>query len=196
MRQPTANSSLATLVSSLLLACAGAPDATAPAEPAPPSLGAERVVVVNAFQMGGDPSNPLALQVAFDADLTAQDICTGNFSPDQNQGSGQAILTPSGGLLQHSSGREVDLVLYQFGEGPVTGPCDLVGAPVLGIGTGKFTFPFVVAPGGTIVAHVTVQGTVALLSGGHVRVLGTARVTVLPDGTLLFDEERVVLTPL
>jgi hypothetical protein len=28
------------------------------------------------------------------------------------------------------------------------------------------------------------------------RVRATARVTILPDGTLLFDEEWVVLTPL
>jgi hypothetical protein len=172
---------------------------TSPAEPATitaPSLRAERVEVVNGFQMGGDPSNPLALQVAFDADLTAEDICAGNFTGDQNQGFGYAILTPSGGLLQHTSGRDVDLVLYQFGGGPVTGPCDLVGAPVLGTGTGKFTFPFLVTPGGAVVAHVTVQGIVDLISGGQARVLGTARVTVLPDGTLLFDEERINLTPL
>jgi hypothetical protein len=151
---------------------------------------------VNAFQMGGDPSNPLALGVALDADVTAEDICAGNFTGDQNQGFGQAIFTPSGGLLQHTSGRDVDLVLYQFGGGPVTGPCDLVGALVLGIGTGKFTFPFLVTPGGAVVAHVTVQGIVDLVSGGQARVLGTARVTILPDGTLLFDEERVRLTPL
>lgn len=39
-------------------------------------------------------------------------------------------------------------------------------------------------------------GIVDLLDGGQARVLGTARVTVLPDGTLLLDEERVKLTPL
>lgn len=32
--------------------------------------------------------------------------------------------------------------------------------------------------------------------GGQARVLATAQVTILPDGTLLFDEERVRLTPL
>jgi hypothetical protein len=31
---------------------------------------------------------------------------------------------------------------------------------------------------------------------GQARVLGTARVTILPEGRLLFDEERVRLTPL
>jgi len=180
--------------SSLALGCA---DQQSPADDSPtPSLRAERVDVVNGFQMGGDPSNPLALQVALDADVTAEDICAGNFTGDQNQGFGQAIFTPSGGLLQHTSGRDVDLVLYQFGGGPVTGPCDLVGAPVLGIGTGKFTFPGLATPGGAVVAHVTVQGIVDLVRGGQARVLGTARVTILPDGTLLFDEERVRLTPL
>ena len=44
--------------------------------------------------------------------------------------------------------------------------------------------------------HATVQGIVDLVSGGQARVFGTARVTILPDGTLLFDDERVRLTPL
>jgi hypothetical protein len=185
---------MAALAGALVLGCA---DQQSPTDDSPaPSLRAERVEVVNAFQMGGDPSNPLALQVAFDADVTAEDICAGNFTGDQNQGFGHAIFTPSGGLLQHTSGRDVDLVLYQFGGGPVTDGCQLVGAPVLGTGTGKFTFPFEVTPGGAVVAHVTVQGIVDLVSGGQARVLGTARVTILPDGTLLFDEERVRLTPL
>jgi hypothetical protein len=83
-----------------------------------------------------------------------------------------------------------------YGEGPVSGPCDLVGAPVLGIGTGKFTFPFHFTPGGAIVAHVTVQGMVELVSGGQARVFGTARVLILPDGTFKFDEERVRLKPM
>jgi hypothetical protein len=35
-----------------------------------------------------------------------------------------------------------------------------------------------------------------LVRGGQARVHATAQVTVLPDGTVLFNEERVRLTPL
>jgi len=73
----------------------------------------------------------------------------------------------------------------------------LAGAPIIATGTGKATFEALAPrPGAALVAHVTVQGVVDLVSGGQARVLGTARVTVLPDGTLLFDEERVTLTPI
>jgi hypothetical protein len=41
-----------------------------------------------------------------------------------------------------------------------------------------------------------VHGIITLVSGGQARVLATAEVTVLPDGAVLFDEERVRLTPL
>jgi hypothetical protein len=185
---------MAALAGALVLGCA---DQQSPTDDSPaPSLRAERVDIVNAFQMGGDPSNPLALGVALDADVTAEDICAGNFTPDQNQGFGQGIFTPSGGVHIHTSGRDVNLVLYQFGGGPVSGPCDLVGSPILGTGTGKFTYSLQVSGPGAVTSHVTVQGTIDLVSGGQARVLGTARVTILPGGTLLFDEERVRLTPL
>jgi hypothetical protein len=41
-----------------------------------------------------------------------------------------------------------------------------------------------------------VQGIIDLVSGGQARVLATAQVTILPDGTLLFDKEQVRVTPL
>jgi hypothetical protein len=37
---------------------------------------------------------------------------------------------------------------------------------------------------------------VELVGGGQARVFGTARVNIKADGTLLFDEERVPLTPI
>ena len=57
-------------------------------------------------------------------------------------------------------------------------------------------FSLQVSGPGAVTNHVTAQGTIDLVSGGQARVLGTGRVTILPDGTLLFDEERVSLTPL
>ena len=186
--------SVTSLAGALVVGCA---DQQSPTDSSPPPLlRAEHVEIVDAFSMGGDPDSPFALQVAFDADITADDICANNFTGEQEQGSGKGVITPSGGLLQHTSGRDVNIVLYQFGGGPVTGPCDLVGAPILGTGTGKYIFPLHFTPSGGLVAHVTVQGTVDLVSGGQARVLGTARVVILPDGTFKFDEERVKVTPL
>ena len=93
-------------------------------------------------------------------------------------------------------GRDVNLVVYEFGAGPVTDACQLVGAPVVGTGTGDFNYTVLATAGGAVALHVTAQGTIDLVSGGQARVFATARITVLPDGTLLFDEERVRLTPL
>ena len=95
------------------------------------------------------------------------------------------------------SGKSIYLVVLEFGGGPVTDVCQLNDAPIIATGTGKATFEALAPkPGAAFAAHVTVQGIVDLVSGGQARVLGTARVTVLPDGTLLFDEERVTLTPI
>jgi hypothetical protein len=80
--------------------------------------------------------------------------------------------------------------------GPSPTPAKWSGAPVVGTGTGNFNYTVLATGPGAFTVHVTVQGTVDLVSGGQARVFGTARVTVLPDGTLLFDEERVRLTPI
>ena len=87
--------------------------------------------------------------------------------------------------------------MYQFGGGLVTDICQqLVGAPIVGTGTGQFTNLLQSAgPGGTIF-HITVQGTIDLATGGQARLFGTSRITILADGTQLFDEERISLTPL
>jgi hypothetical protein len=182
------------LAGALALGCGEQQSATAPVAPPATSLRAERTPFFVGFWMGGDPSSPLALLAGFDAGVTAEDLCA---DPERGvEGAGQAILTAPGGFLAHASGRDVNLIVYQFAEGPVASPCQLVGAPVLGIGTGKFTFILLdTGPGGTVI-HVTVQGTIDLVGGGQARLLATVRVTILPDGTLLFDEERVRLTPL
>ena len=67
---------------------------------------------------------------------------------------------------------------------------------IVGTGAGKFTFNASDGARGARVTHVTVHGTIDLVSGGQARVWATARVTFRPDGTLLFDVERVKLTPL
>jgi len=179
----------------LMLGCGDPPRVTAPDDPPAPSLGAQRFVFVNAFLMGGDPSNPLVLQAGYDAGVTPADICADPFNQNFN-GVGQIVITPPGGGLVHTSGRDVNLVVYAFGAGPVADACQVVGAPVVGSGTGKFSFVAADPNPGALAVSVTVQGIVDLVSGGQARVLGTARITVLGDGTVLFDEERVTLTPL
>lgn len=187
----------AALAGALTLGCADQQSPTDLAtDPLTPSLRAERVPVFSPVLLGGDPSNPLAVQAGYEARFAAQDICpdTGEHVDPNSQG--QAIFTPAGGVHVSVSARDVHLVVYEFGEGIVTDICQLVGAPVLGTGSGKYSTQLNVSGPGAIVLHITVQGIIDLVSGGQARVLATAQVTILPDGTLLFDEERVKLTPL
>jgi hypothetical protein len=184
----------AALAGALTLGCGDSPRMTGPADPTAPSPRVERFGHLDAFVFGGDPTNPLALQIGFDAGVTVEDICTG--SPGLPNGLGQLILTPPGGALLHGSGQDVNLVVYEFGGGPVTDPCQVVGAPVVGSGTGNFTYNILTLSNGAFVAHITAHGIIDLTSGGQARVLGTARVLILPDGTLKFDVEQVRLTPL
>ena len=186
----------AALAGALTLGCSDQPRPTEPVDPFAPSFRAERFINFSNLFMGGDPSNPLALMVGFDPGTTPEDVCDDPFGQGQNL-IGQVIFLPQGGVQLRVSGKDINLVVLEFGEGPVAGQCDLVGAPMIATGTGKATFESLAPkPGAALVAHVTVQGVVDLVSGGQARVFGTARVTILPDGTLLFDVERVRLTPL
>ena len=187
------------LAGALALGCTDQQSPMAPAaDPSSPSARAERFPAFAALQMGGDPSNPLALQAGYLPGVTAEDICADPFQGvDTEAQTGQDVFTQPGGFHERVSGRDVHLVLYQFGGGPVVEQCQLVGAPVLGTGTGNFSWNLNVGrSGGRVVIHLTIHGTIDLVSGGQARVLGTARVLILPDGTLFFDEERVRLTPL
>jgi hypothetical protein len=187
--------STAVLASALIVAC-DSPRPTAPSDSYEPSMGAQRFVNVSALVMGGDPSNPLAMMVGFDAGATPDDVCANPVGQGLNL-IGQIILLPQGGVQLRVSGKDINLVVFEFGGGPVTDVCQLAGLLPIATGTGKATFEALAPkPGAAFVAHVTVQGIVTLNEGGQARVLGTARVTVLPNGTLLFDEERVRLTPI
>jgi len=183
----------AMLAGSLVLGCGDQP--AEPASALQPSLRTEHFTHFNAFQMGGDPSNPLALQAGFDAGTTAEDVCEDPFGHGQT-GEGPIIFTPHEGFHTHTSDRDANLVVYAYGEGPVSQQCQLVGAPVVATGTGKFTYKESFSGRGAYVVHITVQGTVDLVDGGQARLWANARVTILPDGSLLLDEERVRLTPL
>lgn len=184
----------AALTAAFAIGCADQQSPTA-ADQAAPSFGAQHLPAFTGLLLGGDPSNPLAIRAGYEPGRTAADVCA-----DPSQGieteaqNGKDVFTPHGGFHEQIHARDVSLVLYAFGAGPVTDPCQLVGAPVLGTGTGDFTWNINVGkPGGVFVVHVTVHGTIDLVGGGQARVLGTARVQVRPDGTVHFDDERVKL---
>jgi hypothetical protein len=181
----------------LALGCDDHQAPTAPVDPAAPSFRAERLPAFNTFELGGFPSNPLAVLGGYEAGVTAEDVCANPGDRILFEGQkGQDVFTPPGGFHEHVSAVDVNLVVYEFAEGPISGPCQLPGAPVVGTGTGKFTENTQFLSSGTVVIHFTVHGTIDLVSGGQARLFATARVVIRPDGTLQFDEERVILTPL
>jgi len=185
------------LAGALILGCADQQTPTGlVADPLVPSSRVERVPVFSPVLLGGDPGNPLAVQAGYQAGFTAEDICPDNGEHVDPNAQGQGMFTPPGGVVVDVSARDVNLVVYQFGGGVVTDICQLVAAPVLGTGSGNYSTQLIVSGPGATILHVTAQGIIDLVSGGQARVLATAQVTILPDGTLLLDKERVRLTPL
>jgi hypothetical protein len=172
---------------------------TAPADPPAPSLSALRFRPAAAFFIiGADANTSLVVQAGWEPGITAVDLCADFTGGIQDAGQkGQIVFTPPGGAHLQVSATDANIVVYQFGGGLVTDICQqLVGAPIIGTGTGQFTDLLQSAgPGGTIF-HITVKGIIDLTAGGQARLFGTSRITILADGTQLFDEERISLTPL
>jgi len=190
----------ATLVSTLALGCSD--QQQPPTDPADdergPSLSAEHVKDAPVyFFMGGEPSNPFVLLAGLPPGGTAADLCNGSVAPgDIGDLRGQFILTPPGGSLYHEQGRNANFVVYEYGGGIVTDPCQFAQSPILGTGTGDFTFNFMDTGPGALVAHVTARGVIDLAGGGHARVFALVRLVVRPDDPLIFDEEQVRLKSL
>jgi hypothetical protein len=183
-----------TLAVAIALGCADRQSPTAPSGLGAPAYRAEKINTLNGFLLGGDPANPLVLQAGAEPGVTAADLCA---DPGQTStGVGKAILTPPGGFHENVRGRDVSFVVYSYGGGIVTGPCSVVGAPIVGTGTGDFSYMTEVSGRGVLVIHVTARGTIDLVGGGQARVYATALVTVRPDGSLVHDVERVKLDPL
>ena len=107
-----------------------------------------------------------------------------------------AILLGCGKAASPSAPADAPAPSFRAEHFIVANACAFAGAPLVGTGTGKFTFNVQDSGPGALVIHATVQGIVDLVAGGQARVFATARVTVLPDATLLFDDEVVRLTPL
>jgi hypothetical protein len=182
-------------IAALALACADQQSPTAPADQGTPAHRAEKINTLNGFLLGGDPANPLVLQAGVEPGVTAADLCADPLG-HLPTGVGKAILTPPGGFHENVRGRDVSFVVYSYGGGIVTGPCQVVGAPIVGTGTGDFSYLTEESGRGVLVIHVTARGTIDLVSGGQARVHATALVTVRPDGSLVHDVERVRLDPL
>jgi hypothetical protein len=189
--------SAAVLAGALALGCADQPLPPTAADPADPSLGAVRFrPSFGFFIFGGGGSSSLAIQAGWEPGITAEEICADFTGGVQEEGQkGQVVFAPHGFHLQ-TSGGDATIVVYQYAAGIVTDVCQLVGTPIVGTGTGHFTFQIQAADFGATIIHENVQGTIDLAGGGQARVFGVARVTILPDGTQIMDVEQVRLTPI
>jgi hypothetical protein len=191
-------------LSALCLACADTPTSTRQASlpafdaaNAPPTSGPN--VVRLPFIVGvlsGDAD--LAVAVGFEDPF--KDHCADFVSPGQ-PGSTQLVFTRPGDLHVKESGRDVNVVVYEFA-GVLADLCqDLVEAPVVATGTANVTVTsnnlFLGGDGrGADQLQATIYGVVDLASGGQARLFATTHVLVRPDGSFAFDHTRIILTPL
>jgi hypothetical protein len=143
----------------------------------------------------GDPSNSLAVWVGWDVGVTPADVCSGNIdaliSPNTFA---HQIFTPSGGFLEGAAGgRDVPVLVFSSGSSDF---CQLVGAPLIATGTGNFHVSVLAPSSGVVVVVSTTHAIVDLVSGGQARLFATSRFRLRRDGSVLFDEVKVKLTPL
>ena len=156
-----------TLACAVTLGCGDQQSPTTPTDVTKPSLSAERVPVLQPQFLGGDPSNPLAVQASYEAGLIADDICPDTGAHVDPNAAGQGISYPARGFVFHVNARDVSVVVYEFGGGIVTNICQLVGATVLVTGTANYSSEGAITGQGAIVFHVTLQGVIDLVSGGR-----------------------------
>lgn len=157
------------------------------------------------FVGGGDPRDNLAFFVGpVDPVAAAAIKCPDPsiIAPISPGGRPQIVTVPSGRVQVKAIVREAHIAVWQF-TGLVTSYCQLVAAPVVATGVVRYTVTIsndgVFAGGGgpgAAMWHINAVGVVDLTSGGQARLHATARILVLPDGSLRFDEERISLTPL
>ena len=216
MSPPARRSLLATVVlAALTSACADGlgpnetvgPSATAHSpKAASPAVGAmvfdtDLVPLV----WGGDPRDGLAVAVGYEQ--TVAQICADpNGDHPLSPGSGIGVVTPAGGIPITAMTREAYVIVYQYGGGVVTNPCaQLIAAPILATGRVTYTVSTsdaldILSPGaggpGAAIVHAVAEGVVQLTAGGDARLAATLRLVFGADGSLVFDEERVRLTPM
>jgi hypothetical protein len=172
-------------------------DAPAPASAkanAPPASGPNVVRIQSAFLTFPGIGQGVTLTAGLVS--SPADFCAHPEQAVLSPGVEQDVSTPSGSVHILASSHEAHLVLYGATE---TGDvCDLVGAPVLGTGTGQFQVTLndvdETGPGATTGIE-RVHGTITLASGGELRVQALHQVTLRPDGTLVHDRTTLTLTP-
>jgi hypothetical protein len=194
--RPTSLSAALLLPVALLVGCTDSGSPTRPTDPTParPVANGAQLIRGNFGTAFGGAPNPLVVMLGFDIGVTPADVCGGTFTVSDN--SALIVLTPPGGFLAGAArGHDLPVQVFEFA-GIITNFCDLVGAPLVATGNANYTAPFLAPSSGAVVGHVTVDGIVNLVVGGQARLFGSARATVRPDGTVLFDEELVRLTTL
>jgi hypothetical protein len=200
----------------LLVACSDADHPTAPErgsrgltfdESSSSDAGAviERSDFPFGFVGGGDPRDNLAFFVGpLDPVAAAAIKCPDPdiIAPVSPGARAQIVTVPPGRVQIRAITREAHIAVWQF-TGLVTSFCQLVVAPVVATGVVHYTVTttnegaFAGGGGpGAATWHINAVGVVDLTSGGQARLHATARILVLPDGSLRFDEERISLTPL
>jgi hypothetical protein len=199
----------------LTVACDDRPVPTAPTDPSALTPGLDKASSSGAqvertdfpfgFAGGGDPRDNLAFFVGpLDPVAAAALKCPDPdvIAPVSPGARAQIVTVPTGRVQVRAITREAHIAVWQF-TGPVTSTCPLVSAPVVATGIVHYTVTTTDADAfggaggpGAATWHVNAVGVVDLTSGGQARLHATARILVLPDGSLRFDEERVRLTPL
>lgn len=158
---------------------------------APPASGP--IVVRGPFGPGvlsGDVQ--YAVAVGFEEPFAAH--CNDLESADQ-PGSTQIVVSPSGRVHVKGSGKGVSVRVYEF-PGVLGAVCDLLGAPLVAMGTADFNLTVVDAGPGAVHAGVKFRGVVDLVAGGQARLHAKGFTLIRPDGSFAFDHVRVILTPL
>jgi hypothetical protein len=195
------------IAAGLATACADANVPTIPTSASAPDFAAANAPPESGPNVLRGPFIP-TFTFAFDGDLVVAvgyeepfaEHCADFLSPNQ-PGSGQFVFTPAGGAHFRESGRNLDVVVFQFA-GEVVDPCeDLADAPVVATGTGDLTlasndlFAGGAGPGADQLA-ATVNGVVTLTSGGQARLHVSVVTLFKPDGSFAFDHTRIVLRPI
>ena len=195
------------MAAGLAIACADANVPTMPPSSSAPDFAAANAPPESGPNVVRGPFLPTII-FAFDGELVVAigyeepfaEHCADFISPNQ-PGSGQIVFTPAGGAHFRQSGRNLNVVVFQFA-GEVGDICeDLANAPVVATGTGDLTAAsndliFGGTSPGADQAVGTVNGVVTLTSGGQARLHVSVVTLFKPDGSFAFDHARIVLRPI
>jgi hypothetical protein len=180
------------LASTLIFGCGDQPTPAEPYASGPePTFGA---TVVRAPFGPGVLSGHVQYAVAVGFEEPFAEHCNDLESPNQ-PGSTLIVFSPSGRVHVKSSGKSVNVRVYEF-PGVAPANCDLVGAPLVATGAVDFNLTVVDGAPGAVHVGVKFRGVVDLVGGGQARLHATGFTLIKPDGSFAFDHVRIVLRPL